>query len=252
MPRILYDLADRAGLDDGAGIHHRHPIGDLDRHADVVRHEDDPHARLALKLAQKQQNLHLHSRVERRRRLVGQQKRGLAGQRECNHRALPHAARKLVRIGLEPALGRRDAHPLQHIQRAGHRGFPRPAPMPDDRLGDLGAYGVDRIKRQRRVLEDHRGCRAPEIGELASFERQNVTPLEAHAPGDPRPALGKQLQERLERDALARPGFAEKHQHLASLKPQIDPVHRVDLRRAVEAHAEVLNLHQRRVHRPAP
>jgi hypothetical protein len=38
----------RAGLDEAAGIHDGEAVGDLDRHADIVRDEDHRHAELAL------------------------------------------------------------------------------------------------------------------------------------------------------------------------------------------------------------
>jgi hypothetical protein len=44
--------------------------------------------------------------------------------------------------------------------------------MADDRLADLLADRVDRIERQRRVVEDHRGNGAAIIGESAAGQRR--------------------------------------------------------------------------------
>jgi hypothetical protein len=40
MPRSANELLNRPGLDNAACIHHGYPVGDLDRDADVVGHED--------------------------------------------------------------------------------------------------------------------------------------------------------------------------------------------------------------------
>jgi hypothetical protein len=50
-------------------------------------------------------DLRLDRHVERGRRLVGDQQAGLAGQRHRDHHALAHAARELVRVVLQAALG---------------------------------------------------------------------------------------------------------------------------------------------------
>ena len=68
--------------------------------------------------AQQVEDLRLDGDVERRGRLVGDQQRGLAGQRHGDHDALAHAARQAVRIVVD-ALGRRgDAHQLEHLDGA--------------------------------------------------------------------------------------------------------------------------------------
>ncbi len=51
-----------------------------------------------LQLAQQLEDLRLDGDVERRRRLVGDQQLGLAGERHGDHHPLAHAARELVRV----------------------------------------------------------------------------------------------------------------------------------------------------------
>ena len=102
-----------AVLDDAARVHHGDAIGHLDGRADVVRDEDHGHARLALQFAQQQEDLDLHGGIERRRGLVGQQQARPARQRQRDHRALAHAARELVRIGVESSGGLRDLHAIE-------------------------------------------------------------------------------------------------------------------------------------------
>ena len=57
------------------------------------------------------EDLRLDRHVERGRRLVGDQHLGIAGQRDRDHHALAHAAGELMRIGVDPVLGGRNARP---------------------------------------------------------------------------------------------------------------------------------------------
>jgi hypothetical protein len=79
-------------LDDLARVHDDDPIGELGDQAEVVRDQDRRGVRLALRLLQHLEDLRLDRHVERRSRLVGDQQRGLVGNRHRDHRALPHAA----------------------------------------------------------------------------------------------------------------------------------------------------------------
>ena len=58
---------------------------------------DDGHAQLVAQLTHQLQNLRLNGDIECRRGLIGNQHLGVASQRNSNHDALAHAARKLVR-----------------------------------------------------------------------------------------------------------------------------------------------------------
>ena len=85
-------------LDDAPGIHHRDAVADFGDDAEIVGDEQDAHAALALQALQQVEDLGLDGDVERRRRLVGDQQRRVAGQRHGDHGALAHAARQFVRI----------------------------------------------------------------------------------------------------------------------------------------------------------
>ena len=67
----------------------------------IVRDQQQRHAALALQPQQQREHLRLHGDVERGRRLVGDQQARVAGDRHRDHHALRHAARQLVRIGVE-------------------------------------------------------------------------------------------------------------------------------------------------------
>jgi hypothetical protein len=49
---IAQDIAHRAALDDAPGVHDRDAVGDLDRHADVVRYKDDRETQFLLETVQ--------------------------------------------------------------------------------------------------------------------------------------------------------------------------------------------------------
>ena len=97
-------------------MHDRDAVGDLGDDAHVVGDEQDADTALVGEVAEELQDLRLHGHVERRRRLVGDQELGIAGQRGRDHDALALAAGELVRIGLEAALRLGDADGLQQIR----------------------------------------------------------------------------------------------------------------------------------------
>ena len=81
---------------------------------------------LRLQLADEIEDLRLHRDVERGRRLVGDQQRGIAGQRHGDHRALAHAARQLVRIAVDGFVGLGDVDLGQQLDGA----WPAPRALP--------------------------------------------------------------------------------------------------------------------------
>ena len=105
MLRIGEKPVDRRFLDDAAGIHDDHPMGEFGDNAEIVGDQHDRRAGALAQVAQQVENLRLNGDVERRRGLVGDQDLGIAGQRHGDHDALPHAAGKLMRVFVDPRLG---------------------------------------------------------------------------------------------------------------------------------------------------
>ena len=122
----------------------------------------------------------LHGDVERRRRLVGDQQLRVAGERDRDHHALPHAAREPVRIVVEPLRGAFGMpHLLEQLDRALARRRPSTrSSVPADRLGDLRPDLQRRVQRGHRVLEDHRDLLAAHVLELPLGELRQVAALE--------------------------------------------------------------------------
>ena len=101
MPRRAEDVGGAALLDQPAGIHDAEPVGELACTAMswVTNMIDEPIS--LLDLADHRQHVLLHDDVERGGRLVGDDEVGPADGGERDGDALAHAARELVRIGVE-------------------------------------------------------------------------------------------------------------------------------------------------------
>jgi hypothetical protein len=102
MLRAGEELGHAGALDDASRVHHRDVLGHLGDHAQVVRDEDDRRTCFLAQLAHQLEDLRLDRDVERRGGLVGDEQS--RSQRQCHrdHRALAHAARKPVRVVVEP------------------------------------------------------------------------------------------------------------------------------------------------------
>ena len=101
MRRALEHIRDAAGLDQPSRIHHRYPVNELRHHAEVVRDQDHRHLELLLQRAEQVEDLRLDGHIQRGCRLVGQQQRRRACQRDRDHHALAHTAGELMRIFVE-------------------------------------------------------------------------------------------------------------------------------------------------------
>ena len=207
--------------------------------------EDNGHAEFALQFTQQQQDLDLHGGVERGGRLVREQDFRLAGERQRDHRPLPHAAGHFMRIGVEPAPGGRNPHHFQHFQRPRRCLGLAFAFVAHHAFRDLPADGVDGIERQRRLLKDHRDGLAAEGRQFRVVERQHVASHHPHMARDLRPLFRQQPHQRAQGHALARAGFAEQAEHLAIAQRQREIVHGIDGALAGEANIETAYLDQR-------
>jgi hypothetical protein len=115
---VVEDLVLHPALDDAAGVHHHHAVGDVGDHAHVVGDEDDRRVEVALEPADQLEDLGLDRDVERGGRLVGDQEVGVARERHRDHDPLTHAARELVRVVVDPLAGVRDPDRPEQVDRA--------------------------------------------------------------------------------------------------------------------------------------
>ena len=209
---------DVALLDDLAGVHDRHPVAHLGDHAQVVGDEDDGRAGLVAQVAHEVEDLGLDGHVERRRRLVGDEQLRLAGEGHGDHHALGHAARHLVREGLEAALRVGDADHLAAARRPGAwaalpfipRWMRRTSSIwrPTSQTGlsdEVGCWKIMLI-RSPRILR---------ISSLESFSRSR--PSNRTSPASIRPGLGHEAHDRQAGHALAAAGLADEAHDLAAV-----------------------------------
>jgi hypothetical protein len=156
MGRGPEDRPGRTGLDHLPSIHH-HDAGGCPRDdAQIVGDQDQAHVKFALKLGERVKDLRLDGDVESGGGLVRDDQRRTAHQSHGDHHALPQTAGKLMRVLVETLRGSRDADAFKEMDgalagRGSRNGF-----VAAQRFLELVAYGVGRIERGHRLLEDHR------------------------------------------------------------------------------------------------
>lgn len=89
-------------------------------------------------------------------RLVGDQHRGVAGERHGDHRPLPHPARIFERVAVDRPLRVRDLDPTQELHGAGARLLAGDRLVQPNGLADLITDPMHRRERAHRFLEDDR------------------------------------------------------------------------------------------------
>jgi hypothetical protein len=244
--RVVEDLVERPLLDDPAGVHDRDPVRDVCHHAQVVGHQHDRRAGLVAQLAHPLEDLRLDRYVERRRRLVGDQNGRVGGQRQGDHHALPHAARELERVVVDPLTGARDADLLEQLDGPLARLLVRQRLVLLDLLDDLGPDLVNRVQRRHRVLEDHRDLRPPHPPQLVLGGIDQLGALVVGRALEARVGRAREPHQGHRGHGLPGARLADHRQDLARRELERHALHRLDdalLRR--ERDAQVLHREQR-------
>ena len=224
VARLVEDRAHRPSLDDAGGVHHDHVVRGLRDDAEVVRDHDHGGAEIVLDPLEQGEDLRLRRHVERRRRLVGDDQIGVVDQRHRDHHALAHAARELVRVVVDPALGAGDPDGLQQLEGAGVRLFARHVVVQHHRLRQLASDLVHRVQRRHGVLEDHRDLVAANRAQTARRGLQEILAAEQHLARRGRELRVVEPHHGEARDALSRPRLAYDAEHLPRLDLEADPV----------------------------
>src|SRR6476646_9398047 len=189
-------VLDRGILHDLARIHCQNAGAYFRNYAEVVGDEDQRRAFAFAERAQKIDDLRLHRHVERCRRLVGDKQLRFADQRHCDHHALAHAARELVRVFVVTP------------RRCGN--------------ADIG----ERIERAHRLLENHCNVAAADRPHLPRREVTKILAVEDDFAGDIR-AAWQQPEESEAGDRLAAAAFADDSNAFAGLKREADVARRL-------------------------
>ena len=222
------DLPHRAFLHVLAVLHHADAVGQSGDDAHVVGDQDHGRARLAAQLGHQVEDLGLDGDIEGGGGLIGDQQFGPTGHGLGDHHPLAHAARKLVRILLQPARRIRDAHLFQPFPGPAHGLGGRQPQVQAQGLGDLLADPHVRGERRQRVLEDHGHLRAADAVQRLGLQPQDLLTLKPDRARGPA-VLGQQSHDRHEGLALARAAFAHHAQGFAPRHLQADAAHGVDL-----------------------
>ncbi len=243
MARTQEHVVGRTLFDHARGVHHVHAVGVARHDAEIVRDDHERDVELARQLPHQLQDLRLDRDVERRRRLVGDDELWIAREADGDHHALAHAARKLVRILVEPPLGIGDADEPEQLHRAGARLLLRHVQMDEQRLHDLQPDRQDRVERGHRLLEDHRDVAPAAFAHLLVREIEEVHPLEHDlAVDDPARRLREQPHDRERRHRLAAAGLADDREHLAPAHLIGHALHRAhDAARRDEMHVQIFD-----------
>ena len=151
-------------LDDAARLEHHDAVAKSLDQAQIVADEEKSHAAPLDQLVEERQHLHRRARVERRGRLVGDHEVGLARQHHGDHRALPHAARKLVRIKFCHARRVGEANGVEQSQRRLARVASAQRAMEAQGFLDLRSDPHHRVEREARVLRDPADAPAAQHG----------------------------------------------------------------------------------------
>ena len=181
MPRAVEHRVGRALLGDARGIHDDDAVGIAGNHAEIVGNDDERDVELARQILHQLENLRLDGDVERGGGLVGDDQLGIAGKPDRDHHTLPHAARELMRVLIEPPLRIGDADQLQEFDCARLRFRVGHAEMDLQRLFYLKADREDRVQRRHRLLEDHRNIAAADFAHLLIVEIEQRAAVEYDA-----------------------------------------------------------------------
>ena len=232
-------LRRRPLLDHHAALHDRHPVGEAAHQVQVVRDQQERHARLRAQVFEQLQDLQADRGVERRGRLVGDEELRIAGERHGDHRALALPAGELMRIAARAPLGIVDPHAAHCPDGLGPGLRPAQFAVQLDRLDDLVADRIDRVQRGHRLLEDHRDVAPPQLAQLLGGHFQDLLPVEQNLPGQARALDQAQRRERSHRLAGSR--LADQRQLLPGVEREAHPV---DHPTGAEVDAEIAHFEQ--------
>ncbi len=211
------DVLRTGDLDQGAEVHHRHPVADVLDDAHVVGDEQVGQAQPPLEVAEQVQDLGLDADVEGADRLVADEQLRLEDERAGDPDPLPLAAGELV--GVPPGVVRLEADQFHH---AGHLVGPllrRAEAVDAQPLADGRRDRRARVERGVRVLE-HDLHPAPVALELVALEVGDVVPVEDDS------AAGRldEAEERAPDGRLAAAGLPDQAERLAAPDLEADVV----------------------------
>ena len=162
------------------------------------------------------QHIALHHRIQRRRRLIGDQQRRLQQHHRGQHHALAHTAGEFMRPGLDRRLGIAYAHARQHVQHPfAPLGRAQAVTMQLQTFLQLATDGHGRVERSHRLLEHHADARPAQPAQCGGAGARHVHALEQDRTARHLEGRGRQPHDGARRLGLAAAGLADDADHLA-------------------------------------
>ena len=184
MARVAQNGGRRPFLDDAARIHHQDAARERGDRREIVADPDQRRPEIAHEAAHLGEDLRLDRHVQRRRRLIANDQRRPVQQRDRDRDALAHAARELMRIGVEALRGVGDADGRERLDRARPRGFLRHALVRLDRQAHLRCDGQHRIEHAHRILEHHGHAPPAQAPQRFALQPDKLLPCELDRAAD--------------------------------------------------------------------
>ena len=208
MLGVLIQILGIGDFHDPPQVHHRHAVGKMLHHCEVVRDKQITELQFALQVLKEIENLRLDRDIERGDRLIADDELGLKGECPGDADALPLAAGEFMRIAVGGGRGQPDA-----VEQFGDA-FSRPAAIDDfvhqHRFGKHAADGHARVEAADGILENDLHV-AAQGAERGGMERENILAFKFHRPLHDDAALGfDQPQNRTTDGGFSAAGFADK------------------------------------------
>ena len=220
MPRVGEDLVAVAVFDDRAPVHHRHRVGQVFDHRQVVGDEKVGQVEVALQIQQQVDDARLDRHVQRRDRFVESEDPGPQGQRAGDTDALLLASGELA--GVAAGVGTAQADDLEQLRHPDvGRGFVHTVGA--QRFGEDVEDRQPGIQRGDRILEDHLQVTAqlpaPLPGEGGDVTAEHL---------DGARLRGAKFEDLVQGRRLSRPRLADDAQRAALLYFEADSVDGAD------------------------
>ena len=225
--RIIVQLLGLGHLDQIADVHHRHPVGDMLDHAQIVGDEQIGEIELLLQLLQQVQHLSLDRDIQRRDRLVADDQFRVQRQRAGDPDPLALAAAKCV--GITRSVLGPQAHHCEQLSHPVAERLPAGHLVDHQRLADDPPYGHARVERREGILEDdlHIGADLLELFRLQLLD-MDLPQLRIIKDNLARSGF-EQPDDAATRRALAAAAFAYQPERFALFNIEVDTVDGFDI-----------------------
>ena len=233
--RVCEQFLGRRLLDDLTGVHDGDLVSHLGDKRQVVGDEDHCEAELLTQLVEQVDDLLLNGHVQSGGRFVSNDELRVACQSHSDENALTLAAGKLVRVGLEGALGIQ-AHQFEEFLCAAGSAA----------LGQLLHLCLDehgRVQRGKRILVDHCHFVTQKGAAIVGVHLQEVLAFVENFTGDL--CLGiDQAHDGQSRDRLTTAGLTNQAHGFASANLEGHVIDNVDITVALELDAQIFDLQE--------